>query len=786
MWQKIWTNRLIVLILLAVGLRAYFIVSPAHPYDIGTYQAWGEQMLSRGPQEFFTSTWSDYLPLPIYLTAAIVSLSHLTSLPFSLLFKSTLVLVELLLLLVLYHKQASSRSRLLIVLLLFLSPAAIIDGSLWGQLDVLPSLLALLSFYFLSHRLLPGLMFGLALATKPIFILLAPLLGLLSLRRQTLLSNTLATLSTVLLTALPVVPGVGVVKFLWNKIFEQASTYPYQTINAFNFWNLGNSEGLWLPDNVSYLGISAHALGLAIFLGLAFVTVSAWRSRGYNPRFRYRVAASLLLFFYTFTTRMHERHLFFGIPFLALAAFYKKYLLIPYLLFTICLSLNMWSAYYWVIHSQTWPISSFVSELISWIVTLTSLSLLVWDWRSLWLNLKSWVQKNILLLIILLFASCLRLVALGHPPVYIFDEVYHAFTAREYLHNNTAAWEWWTTPPPGVAYEWTHPPLAKYGMGLSMLVFGENSFGWRLPSALMGIASIGGAYALMYELFQRRRPALLAALLLSIEGISIAQSRIAMNDIYMLALLLWSLVFALRSKWKQAALLYGLSLASKWSALYGILPLASIYLHHLLSRRVASLRTFLAPLRLLAISLLVYLVTYIPFLLAGHTLQELIELHRQMWYYHTHLSATHDYQSLPWEWMLAARPVWYYVEYTDRVANIYVQGNPLLLWLGLSSLFATLSRARRFPYLLLLVGYLSLVVPWFFSPRIMFFYHYLPSATFATLSLAVWLERLSPRLLRLTLILCFLSFTLVAPLLYGIGMPPWYDKTLFEIFPSWK
>ena len=76
------------------------------------------------------------------------------------------------------------------------------------------------------------------------------------------------------------------------------------------------------------------------------------------------------------------------------------------------------------------------------------------------LKLERLNTKQILIIIILLTAF-LRLFRLDFPNKFIFDEVYHAFTAKEFLAGHKEAWEWWTTPPPAVAYEWTNPPLAK-------------------------------------------------------------------------------------------------------------------------------------------------------------------------------------------------------------------------------------------------------------------------------------------------------------------------------------
>jgi len=483
---------------------------------------------------------------------------------------------------------------------------------------------------------------------------------------------------------------------------------------------------------------------------------------------------------------MHERHLLFGIVFLAIALLRDKRLLPAFVALSASLCLNLWGAYYWVLHDQSWPFSFFVSQLVSWVTVLSSLSLLVWDWQGLFTMVKSWLRSNKVFMAIIILSLTLRVVGLAHPKDYIFDEVYHAFTAREFLHNNVEAWEWWTTPPPSVAYEWTHPPLAKYGMGLGMLIFGENSFGWRLGSALFGTAVVIASYQLTYILFNRRRLSLIAAFLVAVDGLNLSQSRIAMNDIYMLAFMLFSLVETLRGRWRRAGLLYGLSLASKWSALYGLLPLALIYFHSLSQLKKRTFSYYLVPLRSLAISILVYLASYIPFLVAGHTWGELLELHRQMWYYHTHLVATHAYESLPWQWLFDLRPVWYFVEYGNLPANIYALDNPLTLWLGLSALVLLARHFRRFPNLFLLAGYTSFVLPWIFSPRIMFFYHYLPSVTFLCFALAVWIDSLGTVARYAILALCTLSFLVISPLLFGIHMPASYTNALFLLFPSWK
>ena len=79
----------------------------------------------------------------------------------------------------------------------------------------------------------------------------------------------------------------------------------------------------------------------------------------------------------------------------------------------------------------------------------------------------------------LLFAPRLEV-----PPKYMFDEVYHAYTAGQYAAGNADAYTWDTeAPTDGVAYTWNHPPLGMLMMAGGILLWGDEPFGWRFSSA---------------------------------------------------------------------------------------------------------------------------------------------------------------------------------------------------------------------------------------------------------------------------------------------------------------
>jgi len=202
----------------------------------------------------------------------------------------------------------------------------------------------------------------------------------------------------------------------------------------------------------------------------------------------------------------------------------------------------------------------------------------------------------------------------------------------------------------------------------------------------------------------------------------------------------------------------------------------------------------------------------------GKNFDHFRELHRQIWAYQTTLSATHAYQSRPWQWFLNTRPVWYYVEYSDQqISNIYALGNPVLFWLGdISVIFTTvivlassydilrqvLEKAQRwktyfdlFPLSFLLLAYAAVWLPWQLSPRIMFFYHYTPAVPILSIILAYWL--ITPAKsqswrpwglwLSIFLIVCVAgTFGLFYPHWTGIPVNVDMANSVYFAMPTWK
>lgn len=347
-------------------------------------------------------------------------------------------------------------------------------------------------------------------------------------------------------------------------------------------------------------------------------------------------------------------------------------------------------------------------------------------------KIKNLSKANKFLIAILLLTTFLHFFRFDYPNAYVFDEVYHGFTAKEYAKGEVKAWEWWNTPPPGVAYEWTHPPLAKEIMAASLMLFKtEDPWGWRLPGVLLGVLSVYLVYLIAKKLFpnpQGENIALLSAFVFSLDGLLFVQSRTGMNDIYVVTFMLLSILLLLNKKYFLSSILFGAALASKWSALYlyGLIFLFCAY--------KARFRNFLWY---VFVPPIIYLFSYLPFFIQGHNLETFKGLQQQMWWYHTNLKATHDYASPWWSWPFNFFPVWYYVDYKDnKIANIFASGNPMMFWFGFMAIIMGLydlikEKADRYKLLFLLIGYASFILPWVISPRIMFLYHYAPCIPFA-------------------------------------------------------
>ncbi len=440
------------------------------------------------------------------------------------------------------------------------------------------------------------------------------------------------------------------------------------------------------------------------------------------------------------------------------------------------------------------------------------------------------IIKHLPIVGILLLAFFSRFWRLGTPDTYYFDEVYHAFTAKEMLLGNPAAWEFWNTPPVGFAYEWTHPPLAKLFMALGMIIFGIDPFGWRFFGATAGVGVILLVYFLSLELFKDKFIATIAAFLLVFETLIFVEARIGMNDSYFLLFILLSLLFLIKKRYIIAGIFWGFALATKWTALYGIFIFSLFFAREYLFINALRYKyiikyIFFIPVFFIIIPVIIYVSSYAPFfflsdpnipsqidsrnsvIMMGRSvclpifpaeycdkLAIVWNVQQQMFWYHTNLKAIHSYQSLWYTWPFDIKPVYYYVgNFGDRIAQIYAMGNPIILWAGIPAIIFAIYRLikkSKFNLGLVLTCYLAFWLPWSLSPRIMFIYHYLPSIPFLTILIAFalrefWGGKIGKILVLSYLFLVVLAFVYFYPHVAAWPVPTTFNNSYFW-FSSWR
>jgi len=190
-------------------------------------------------------------------------------------------------------------------------------------------------------------------------------------------------------------------------------------------------------------------------------------------------------------------------------------------------------------------------------------------------------------LILLLVSVAFRVLWLDVPDGYgtggalIFDEAYYVNVARVLLgwpQGPDPSNPTWPNAVPGVDPNSGVPPLAKLMITGSMLLFGDNAWGWRLPSVMMGTLSILMFYLLMKRMSGNGRFSLLAAFLLGFDTLIFVDSRIAILDIFSLGFMILGFYLYILERPKLSAIVLALSTLSKVIGLYGFLTIVVFHL----------------------------------------------------------------------------------------------------------------------------------------------------------------------------------------------------------------
>ena len=800
-------NKKILLVLIfAYVLRIALSFFGTLHLDQGTFVGWSNTLIRDGFKNFYNS-WSDYLPGYLYFLWGLGKINLLDIYPQQILYKIPANLADIWTGFLIYKillKSKGEKWGIIGAVIYLFNPAIFANSSLWGQVDSLTSLASVLAIFFFSKfYILSSIFLSLGTIIKPQTAFILPVILFMMFKEkwkiQKILLYLTIGLSVFIGLFVPFWNHGTLVSFIYERLGLSANQYPFTSVNAFNFWGL---VGQWKQDNI-YFQFGGYILVLISVIFLFFKLRKIKNPEYYLLSFVF--GASFIFF-----TRMHERHLLPMFAPLAIVAIQNPILLIPYVGFSLTYIANLYYSYIWISDNFRQVFSDFVIKFfeianVGFILFIfyTLARNLKLEWKKVFLFVKRFTNRKdetskeyklskinlsnkkakYILGLILTFTFLTRVFDLNSPPTMYFDEVYHAFTAKVIMGADRAkAWEWWNTPPSGFAYEWTHPPLAKLGMVLGMTIFGQNSFGWRIPGAILGVGSVFMVYLLAKIIFKDKVIGLLSAGVFSLDGLALVISRIGMNDSYLLFFSLISIYLFIKQKNFWSSVAFGLALASKWSAFWAIPILGVIFLSRKKKLSWSYVWFFILP-------VIIYLGSYIDMFLTGHNLSIWWGMQQQMWWYHTGLKATHPYTSMWWSWPLLIRPIYLYTseEIGGMVSRIYAFGNPMVFWFGLVSVITSLVYAyleKNKKLALVVFCYVIFFVPWALSPRIMFLYHYLPSIPFLAIPSGYILRRF-PKIIFPYFLICLLFFIYFYPHWAGLKIPLWLDQSYYWV-SSWR
>ncbi|MDR0838459.1 MAG: phospholipid carrier-dependent glycosyltransferase [Oscillospiraceae bacterium] len=407
-----------------------------------------------------------------------------------------------------------------------------------------------------------------------------------------------------------------------------------------------------------------------------------------------------------------------------------------------------------------------------------------------------------------------------------FDEIYHGRAGYETLRSI-------------YPYETVHPPLGKTIISLGIDLFGMTPFGWRCMGTLFGVGMLAVLYVLLKNMFGRTLIAVCGTLLLAFDFMRFTQSRLATVDTYPVFFILLSYLFMYRyiaqdghTPFREslrplafAGLFFGIGAACKWIVIYAGAGLFVMYVIKLITdykyyyedgepglylpRVIKTLAA--TALFFIAIPVIIYCLSYMPYGRArGMTVKNGMlwnpEYYKMIWKvqvntfnYHSKgvLDAVHPYSSWWYQWVADERPILYYLDYpaAGMKSTFGAFGNPIIWWGGFAAVVTMVYRTVRYKdakALLIVIGFLSQILPWLLVRRIVFVYHYFPSTLFLVLALAHMFDTLAERGERLgrRVAVAFTSasgalFVLFYPVLSGMTMPNAYFEKVLKWFPSW-
>ncbi len=602
------TSILVLIGLIALALRLLFINAEGFRNDVQSFEAWALSLVAHPLSEFYAKTsFADYPPGYFYVLWVVGHLyalfvhgdSQYAILKIAVKLPAIAMdFVAAALIYVIVLRFASARWATIAASVYLLNPATIFISSYWGQIDSVACGFVLLALALVLHAERWGANAPYAIAgawlSLAYSVLIKPqgaIIGLLllaypfatsdaSLRYRRLIGTGFGVAAAVLLAAFlswPFEPGLGPVRvlgWLFQRYAYGSNVYPYNSVNAFNLYAV--FRPFWQPDSAP-IALGSLSLGSMWLWGILLVLAAAALIVARYLQVRTDAAllegAMLLAFaFFILATRMHERYIFNAFVLLiALMPLARRFVYGTIIVsFTFLVNLAYSLRYLDVMENhvagvdatQIWPIVHLLAALN--VATFFVLGYIYLGgaiegteaierrvvaagraWFAPYEGLFRFTRLDYVLaaaLTLVSFALCVAWYWI--PGEKIFDEIYYARAGEEYLKHVDQ-------------FEWTHPPLTKLLITLSMMLFGglhgwgDTSVGWRFLNVVVGAVTVWLLYAFAKRLLGSTFFAAAAAAMLTFDGFHFVQSRIATPEITV-ALFSLATLYALYRYWIAA------------------------------------------------------------------------------------------------------------------------------------------------------------------------------------------------------------------------------------------
>ena len=242
----------------------------------------------------------------------------------------------------------------------------------------------------------------------------------------------------------------------------------------------------------------------------------------------------------------------------------------------------------------------------------------------------------------------------------VFDPELYALAGWLYIHG---------VPPSEFNFE--HPPLAKFFIGISEVLFHSPTS----MNAFFGLATLLVVYLLSIRLFGKTFFALIPVYMLSLEKLFLGAARTSTLDIYSaffisLSVLMFLYTVKNPKLFPALSLVIGLGVACKWEVAFVILAFITFLL---LDRAWMKLGYFMASLPL---ALLTYAMAYTTYFLSGHSFLEFLALQISIYKFYSMGSMYTGGALMIWRILLAGvigpetRTIFYIDEKTSEIIKI--------------------------------------------------------------------------------------------------------------------